>query len=103
MHNDKNKDDQCIHITDTCISYLTSAVLIRVKDTNPPTDCLSCTLVVTGDDNDPDPSVIAALDGVLDLNTGRVQHTNHTHKRHVTLQKIGKKDVYRQMGFNCVI
>jgi hypothetical protein len=41
---------------------LTSAVLVRIKDANPPADGLGCSLIVPGDDNDTDPSVVATLD-----------------------------------------
>ena len=41
---------------------LTSAVLVWIKDADPLADGLGCSLVVPGDDNDPDPSVIATLD-----------------------------------------
>ena len=68
----------------------TSAILFWTKYPDPPTDGLGSGLVVSGDDNDSDTSLVTFDDGVTHFGTRRVQHPDHAHKRHIRLQ-IGKE------------
>lgn len=65
----------------------TRAVFLWPKDADSPADGLSGGLVVPGDDDHANPGLLATLDGILHFGTGRVQHPNHTHKRHVALAR----------------
>ena len=65
---------------------LTGAILLRTKYPDPSTDGLGGSLVVSGDDDDSNSRLVTFYDGVAHFRTGRVQHSNHTHKCHISLR-----------------
>jgi len=60
-------------------------VLIIVKDANSSADSDSGVLVITSDDNDSDTGGVTLLDGVVDLHSWWVEHTNNTEEGKVLL------------------